>query len=173
MSGAPVAEVQIRPADPGDLNDIRDILNHEIATSTASWTTIPKSVDDMAGWFTARRDGGFPVLVAEVAGTNAGYASFGPFRSGEGYAGTVEHTVYVAKAFRRRGIARMLLQALITAASEAGFRRMVGGVSSGAEGSHALHTALDFVEAGRLPGIGMKFGRDLDLIFMVRRLDQT
>lgn len=126
----------------------------------------------MRFWLEQREASGFPVFVAESNGTIAGYASYGAFRSGEGYSGTVEHTVYVAEPFQRRGIARDLVNALIARAQNAGVRRMIGGISSGAEGSYALHKALGFEEVGRLPGIGRKFGQDLDLILMIYRLDR-
>lgn len=110
------------------------------------------------------------MLVADLDGNIGGYGSYGPFRAGEGYRGTVEHTVYVTEGYRRRGIAQSLVQALIRKARKDGFHRMIGGVSSGAVGSYALHQALGFEDCGRLPGIGQKFGQNLDLIFMVYRL---
>jgi len=99
-----------------------------------------------------------------------GYGSFGPFRSGEGYARTVEHSVYVAASWRRRGIARALLAELIARSEEAGFTRMVGGISADQEASLALHRAMGFAEEGRLIGVGEKFARPLDLVLMVRRI---
>lgn len=164
-------EPRLRPASKDDLGQILDILNHEITASTSSWTTSQKSLDDVQVWFEDRLNAELPIIVADIDGQVAGYASYGPFRSGEGYSGTVEHTVYVARAFRRQGIARQLLQAVIAAARQAGLRRMVGGVSSTAQGSLALHSDLGFEDCGRLPGVGRKFGRSLDLVFMVYRLD--
>ena len=163
----------IRPAVSDDLGQIKDILNYEIMTSTVSWTSTPKSFEQMLSWFNDRRDAGFPILVAIIDDQVAGYASYGPFRAGEGYASTVEHTVYVKHDYRRQGLARLLIERLFEIARSLGLRRMVGGVSSGAEGSYELHLRLGFEDCGRLPGIGQKFGQDLDLIFMVYRLDQT
>jgi len=86
--------VILRNAEPGDLAAIAEILNREIDSGTASWTETPKSADDMKRWFDARVALGFPVLVAEDGGAVLGYASYGPFRAGEGYRETVEHSVY-------------------------------------------------------------------------------
>ncbi|MCH8953555.1 MAG: N-acetyltransferase, partial [Proteobacteria bacterium] len=83
----------LRDAEPGDLAAIAGILNIEIRSGTASWTETPKTVDDMTRWFDARVARGFPVLVAEDGGEVLGYASYGPFRAGEGYRETVEHSV--------------------------------------------------------------------------------
>ncbi len=125
----------------------------------------------MASWYASRIQGGYPVIVAEQTGAVVGYASYGPFRSGEGYAATVEHTAYVRREARRQGIARGLLERLIGIAKSQDRHLMIGGVSADQEASLSLHRALGFREAGRLPGAGRKFGRWLDLTFMVREID--
>jgi phosphinothricin acetyltransferase len=163
--------VILRDAEPGDLAAIAEILNIEIRSGTASWTETPKSVDDMARWFGERLADGYPVLVAEDGGEVLGYASYGPFRAGEGYRGTVEHSVYVARPARGRGIAPLLMERLIAAARAAGLARMVGGVSADQPASMALHRDLGFEEQGRLKGVGLKRGNRLDLALMVLALD--
>lgn len=125
----------------------------------------------MRAWLDARRGKGLPVIVAEEEGAVVGYASYGPFRAGEGYTLTVEHSVYVAAAARGRGIASALMRALIAEARRAGLRRMVGGVSADQAASLALHRRLGFEEQGRLGGVGTKMGRSLDLVLMVLPLE--
>ncbi len=161
----------LRDAEPGDLAAIAEILNIEIRSGTASWTETPKSADDMTRWFDARVALGYPVLVAEEGGAVLGYASYGPFRPGEGYRGTVEHSVYVVRAARGRGIARLLMARLIAAARAAGLARMVGGVSADQPASMDLHRKLGFEEQGRLKGVGVKRGKRLDLALMVLARD--
>jgi phosphinothricin acetyltransferase len=126
----------------------------------------------MARWFAERRASGFPVIVAEEGGEVLGYAAYGPFRAGEGYAQTVEHSVYVARRARGRGIARLLMQRLIARARAAGLHRMVGGVSADQTASLALHRSLGFAEQGRLSEVGVKRGRRLDLVLMVLALER-
>jgi phosphinothricin acetyltransferase len=162
----------LRDAEPDDLAAIAEILNIEIRSGTASWTETSKSVDDMARWFGERAAHGFPVLVAEDGDEVLGYASYGPFRAGEGYRETVEHSVYVARSARGRGIARLLMEQLIAAARAAGLARMVGGVSADQPASISLHRDLGFEEQGRLKGVGVKRGKRLDLALMVLALDE-
>jgi phosphinothricin acetyltransferase len=162
----------LRDAQPGDLVAIAAILNHEILSGTASWTETPKTAEDMARWFDTRAGAGFPVLVAEEGGEVLGYASYGPFRTGDGYRETVENSVYVARSARRRGIARLLMERLIARARAAGMHRMVGGISADQRASLELHRKLGFAEEGRLHGVGIKRGRRLDLVFMVLQLDR-
>ncbi len=162
----------LRDAEAGDLEAIAAILNQEIAGGTASWRETPWSAADMARWLDERQGLGFPVLVAEAGGEVLGYASYGPFRAGEGYAGTVEHSVYVARRARGRGIARLLMERLIERARAAGLHRMVGGVSADQRASLELHRRLGFEEQGRLSEVGCKRGRRLDLVLMVLALDR-
>ena len=50
---------------------------------------------------------------------------------------------------------------------------MLGGVDATNEGSIRLHQSLGFVETGRLPQVGWKFDRYLDLVFMQKLLDRA
>jgi phosphinothricin acetyltransferase len=48
---------------------------------------------------------------------------------------------------------------------------MIGGIAADNEASLRLHERLGFVETGRRPEVGRKFGRWLDLVFMQKVLD--
>ena len=162
---------RLRDAGPDDLPAIGEILNREIRETTASWRTVPMGLDALHAWFVTRQSSGLPVVVACDDGVIAGYGSYGTFRAGEGYGPTVEHSVYVRATHRGHGIGGALLAALVARAKAAGLARMVGGISADQPASLALHRRLGFVEAGRLPGVGEKFGHRLDLVLMVCALD--
>jgi L-amino acid N-acyltransferase YncA len=121
-------------------------------------------------WFAGKQEARLPVLVAEVDGQVAGFASYGPFRSWDGYRFTVEHGVYVAAGFRRRGIASALVRLLIARAGAAQLHLMVAGIDAENAGSIELHRRLGFEDAGVLREAGYKFGRWLDLAFMTLRI---
>jgi phosphinothricin acetyltransferase len=166
--------LRVRPATPADIAGIASILNAEIESGTASWKTEPIGREAMADWYFDRISNDYPVLVATSDADDAapvGYASFGPFRSGGGYAPTVEHSVYVARTVRRQGIARLLMEALVAQARAGGLSRMVGGVSGDQDASLTFHEQIGFSACGRLPGIGLKHGKRLDLVLMVLALD--
>jgi L-amino acid N-acyltransferase len=160
----------VRDAEEADLEEIRAIYNAAVADTTAIWNETLVDLDDRRRWWSARRAGGFPVLVAEIDGRVAGYGSFGDFRAFDGYRHTVEHSVYVGEGFRRRGAARALLLALEDRARRLGKHAMVAGIEAENAASIALHRELGFEDAGRLPEVGRKFDRWLDLAFLVKRL---
>lgn len=161
----------VREATEADLPGVLAIYNHAVAHTTAIWNDALADLDNRRAWWRGRVEAGFPVLVAvDEAGAVTGYASYGPFRAFDGYRMTVEHSVYVAENARRRGAAKALMLALEAEARSAGMHIMVGGIAADNEASIELHRRLGFSETARMPEVGCKFGRFLDLVFMQKRL---
>lgn len=158
--------MHVRDATDDDLPAIVAIFNFAVRDTTAVFSHIETDIAARAEWVAARRAKGFPVLVAEDGGRVAGFAAYDQFRSFPGYRCSVEHSVYVDPAAQRRGVGRALMQALIADARDRGMHVMIGGIDADNAGSIALHRSLGFEETGRLPEVGMKFGRWLDLVFM-------
>jgi L-amino acid N-acyltransferase len=149
------------------------IFNQAVRETFSIWSETETTLDQRRAWLAARRNAGFPVLVAVSPAHPAavlGYGSFGVFRDFPGYVKTVEHSVYVAPAAQRRGVGHAILAALIEQAGLRGFTTMVGGIDSNNAASIALHEKLGFEQQGRLKGVGQKFGKPLDLVFMVKAL---
>ncbi|MVA77629.1 GNAT family N-acetyltransferase [Auraticoccus sp. F435] len=161
----------VRSAGGSDVEAITAIYNDAVEHSTASWDLEPVTPASRAAWLAEKQDGGWPVLVAEVDGEVVGWSSMGPFRPKDGYRHTVEHSVYVADGQRGRGVGRALLEPLIEECRRRGVHAMVGGLDASNAGSLAFHRRLGFVEVGRLPQVGRKFDRWLDLVFTVLLLD--
>jgi phosphinothricin acetyltransferase len=160
----------IRPASESDLPAILAIYNDAVLNTTAIWNETPVDLANRRAWFEARGKAGFPVLVADEGGAVAGYGSFGDFRPFEGYRVTVEHSLYVARDARGKGLGKALLAALIGEAGTLGKRAMIGGIDGSNAPSISLHEKFGFTEVGRLPGVGTKFGRPLDLVLMQKNL---
>lgn len=164
--------MQIRDAGIADLKALTEIHNHAVVHTTAIWNDDPVDVDDRAAWLGERSCDGFPVIVAVDDSGVLGYASFGRWRPHSGFRLTVEHSVYVREGQHGRGIGRALLTELIDRARAQGVHVMVAAVESGNAGSVALHTKLGFAEVGRMPQVGVKFGRWLDLSLLQLTLDE-
>lgn len=147
------------------------VLNDAIVTSTALFDYRPRELSSMVGWFRAKEARQFPVLGAVAPdGTLLGFATYGSFRDWPAYKYTVEHSVYVHRDRRRKGIARALMTRLIATAEQQDYHVMVGGIDADNTASIALHETLGFVAAGTIRHAGFKFGRWLDLKFYERQL---
>lgn len=82
----------------------------------------------------------------------------------------MENSVYVDARHHRLGIGRSLLAALIERATALNKHAMIAGIEAANAGSIGLHASLGFAEVGRMPEVGCKFGRWLDLVFMQKQL---
>lgn len=168
--------VLIRDTTFRDLPAIVEIHNDAVANTTAIWDEEPVDLADRTAWFEGRVAAGYPVLTAEVDGRAAGYATYGQWRAKSGYRYSVEHSVYVHRDFYRRGLASALLAELIERARAADVHVLVGFIESQNATSIALHAKFGFVVVGRMPEVGVKFGRWLDLTLMqltVRSTDRS
>ena len=151
---------------------ILEIFNDAILHSTALYDYQPRPSQSMVVWFEAKRAGGFPVIgIENDKGVLLGFGSYGSFRAWPAYKYTVEHSVYVHKEYRGRGLGRVLLRELIAAARQNDLHAMIGGIDAANVGSVALHEKLGFQHVGTLPEVGFKFGRWLDLAFYQLILD--
>jgi phosphinothricin acetyltransferase len=157
----------IRAAMPKDMAAITAIYRPAVLAGTASFELEPPGEAEMLARYRAVIDGGYPYLVAECAGSIAGYAYANAYRSRPAYRYTVEDSVYVAPDAQGRGIGGALLASLVGRASEAGFRRMIAVIAEEAHrASIALHRRAGFTPCGTLPAVGYKFGRWLDVVLM-------
>lgn len=164
-------DCQLRLAREEDLPEILDIVNHNIAHSDALWNNTPQTLAQRAAWLKQQQENDMPVFVVICEGTFFGYGSYGPFRPYEGYAQTVEHSIYVKPGMSRLGIGQMILTALITHATEAGRHVMIGAITDTNTASIQLHEKFGFTAMPAIPEVGRKFDRWLNLVFMYRILD--
>jgi L-amino acid N-acyltransferase len=161
----------IRAVIPGDAAAISDIYNEAVLNSTATYQEITETLEDRLQWL-AGHGPEHPVLVAEIDGVLAGWASLSRFHPRSAYRFTVENSVYIHVDHRRRGLGRALMEDLIERAHQLGYRSIVAGISGDQEPSLRLHHSLGFKEVGRLREVGFKFGRWLDVVTMQLELTQ-
>lgn len=142
------------------------ILNEVIAHSTALYDYQPRSLESMSGWFSAKQASNFPVIGAiSHSGELLGFASYGTFRAWPAYKYSVEHSVYIHRDHRGKGLAQALMRQLIEQAVTQQYHVMIGGIDETNSASVALHQKLGFSHAGTIRQAGFKFGRWLDLAF--------
>jgi phosphinothricin acetyltransferase len=155
----------IRPATKADMPAIAAIYADAVVNGTASFELVAPRADEMLVRYHAIVDAGFPYIVAERDSVVLGYAYASPFRTRPAYRATCEDSIYIAPDAQRQGVGRTLLRALIAECTERGYRQMIAGVSGG-DASIKLHEAHGFVVVGRLPAVGFKLGRWVDVVFL-------
>jgi phosphinothricin acetyltransferase len=159
--------MRLRPARVQDAAAIAAIWNPIIRDTAVTFTSVEKAEDDLARSITAA---GAVWQVAEIGGEVAGFATYGAFRGGPGYAHVREHTIHLDKAARGRGIGRALMREIEAQARAQGVHVLVAGISGENPGAVAFHAAIGFEEVGRMPQVGRKFERWMDLVLMQKSL---
>ncbi|RLJ59094.1 phosphinothricin acetyltransferase [Litoreibacter meonggei] len=156
----------VRPARPDDAAGILAILNPLISETTITFSAEQLSVSNLHEALSENQRQSAPYLVADSSGAIDGYAKYGPFRAGDGYARTAEITVHVAPAARGRKLGRRLVNALNDHASNAGIHSLIAGISAENVPAMEFHRKLGFEQVGLVPQAGYKFGRFIDLVLM-------
>jgi len=137
--------MKTRDAAVADAAAIARIYNEGIDDRVATFETRHRTAEDVVRWF----DGRHPVVVVEGDdGDVIAFAATSTYRPRECYAGIAEFSVYAARAARGCGAGRMAMEALFTAARDAGFWKLVSRVFVENAASRGLLRKLGFREVG-------------------------
>jgi len=163
--GRQETKLVIRPAELADLNAITQIYNEAVRTTTATFDTEPKTVDERRIWF-ENHDQKHPIFVAELGGEVLGWASLSKWSDRPAYDGTAEISLYVKEEFRDRGIGKKLLEATVREGEKVGLHTVIARIAEGNEISVHLHESVGFKHIGIMREVGRKFGKLLDVYLM-------
>lgn len=157
----------IRHAVIADADAIVAIYNQGIAERSATFETEPRSaIDIVAKLANAERH---PQLVAISAdGSVVGWAGLSDYRPRDCYAGIGEFSVYIDRDARGAGLGRGLLEALVEAARERGYWKLVSRVFTFNHASLRMCRASGFREVGVYEKHGRLDGRWLDVVIVER-----
>lgn len=165
-----MAVYRARQATPDDADDITRIYNEGIADRVGTFETRVRTPDDVRQWF----DGRHPIIVVEQEdGAIAAFASTSAYRPREVYAGIVEYSVYVARHLRGRGAGRVAMTALIDAARDAGFWKLVSRIFVENGASRKLMASLGFREVGIYERHARLDGRWRDVVIVERLIAEN
>lgn len=154
--------MKVRPAVPSDAERIVAIQNPIIRDTAITFNSQLKTPDEVREAICT-----LPCfLVAEVDGEVIGFVSYLQFRRGVGYARAMEHTIILDPAARGKGAGRALMSAAEDHARAAGIGSLWAGVSGENPDGVRFHARLGYEEITRLPKVGYKFGRWMDLVLM-------
>jgi L-amino acid N-acyltransferase len=160
----------IAQARRADVPQVAMLWNAIIRETVITFNPQEKTEAEVWRLILSRARQGHPFLVAREGARVEGFATYAQFRAGAGYARSMEHSIQLRPEARGRGLGRRLMVALEGHAAARGMRAMVGAVTGTNAGSIRFHQALGYVEVGRLPEVGWKFGQFHDLILMQKLL---
>jgi len=155
-----------RPATPDDAEAIARIYNEGIEDRVATFETRLRSAGDIRAWF----DGVHPIIAVEEGNQVIAFAATSSYRPRDCYAGIAETSVYVARAYRRIGAGSFALLALIQAAEQAGFWKLLSRIFPENIASRGLVRELGFREVGIYYKHAKLDGKWRDVIIVERLL---
>ena len=161
--------IHIRKAHLKDLPIITQIYNEAIRTTTATFDTTPKTLEEQTRWF---QDHGTknPIMVAECGTIVVAWGSLSQWSDRCAYADTAEVSLYVLEQYRGKGIGTQLLNALLKEGQRQGLHAVLARITEGNTASLRLHESLGFAQVGVMREVGVKFGRRLDVNLMEKIL---
>ncbi|MFW6722471.1 N-acetyltransferase family protein [Streptomyces sp. MAR4 CNY-716] len=161
----------IRPAAAQDMASIAEIYAYYVTDTVITFEETPPPPAYWPQRLRDLADRGLPFLVAEAAGSVAGYAYAAPWRPKPAYRHTVENSIYLAPGRTGQGLGGALLAGLIERCTGTDVRQIMAVIADiGDDTSPRLHRRFGFTEVGRLTEVGFKHGKWLDTILMQRTL---
>jgi len=168
-SGAPVSFAH-RLAVRADLPQIVDIYNATIPSRLVTADTEPVTLESRVKWFDDHRPETRPLWVAEADGRIAGWLSFSSFFGRPAYDKTAEVSLYVADAFRRRGLGAYFLTQALGHSLSIRVDTLLGFIFGHNEPSLRLFERFGFARWGELPRVASLDGIERDLVIVGRRV---
>lgn len=154
----------IRKARLEDLDQLMAIYNEAVENTVATFDLETKDYEDRLAWFNEHQRDPYVLLVYEIEGEVAGYASLSKYRERPAFDSSVEISVYIGPDFRNRGVGKALMKEVIDYAySNERVHTIVSLITGENEQSIYLHKQLGFEFCGKIKDAGYKFGRWLDL----------
>lgn len=160
----------IRDAAAADLPAIVAVFNAAVPTRISTAVLEPVTVEERREWFQEHSPERHPLWVAEIDGHAAGWLSFHCFITRCAYRGTAEVSVYVAEEFRRRGVARALLEKAIACSPSLGLTALAGLILGHNTASLQLFERMGFDRWGVLPRVARLDEIDRDIVIVGRHI---
>ena len=154
--------MRIRPIVAEDAAAVAGIYNHFVRRTIVTFEEEEVTVEEMARRVD-RVAARYPWFVGEAGGEVIGYAYADLFKDRSAYRFSAETTIYLRPDATGKGYGRRLYAHLLSDLLQRGIVNAVAIIALPNPASVRLHERAGFRRAGRLHGVGRKFGRWLDV----------
>ncbi len=164
--------IEIRNAKPSDAERLAEIYDYYVKNTAISFEYVTPSVEE----FKARMEritARYPYLVVLEDGVIKGYAYAGPFVGRPAYGWSCETTIYLDPNSKKRGMGRMLYEALEAALKKMGVLNLYACIGCPdtedeylTNNSADFHKHLGYEKVGEFHKCGYKFDRWYNMIWM-------
>ena len=149
---------------------IAEIWSYYIRETIATFNSVEKTTQEIEAMIAEKSKSDEPCLIAMDDGEIVGFATYGPFRSGVGYARVKEHTIQLIPSAKARGYGRALMAALEDHARARNIQSLFAGISGENSAAVKFHQAIGYSDVCTIEKVGWKFDRWHDLKLMRKHL---
>ncbi|HAV90537.1 MAG TPA: GNAT family N-acetyltransferase [Eubacterium sp.] len=171
-----MSDIKIREVKLDDAERLAEVYSHYVLNTAVSFEYEVPTVEEFKERI-AKTIEKYPYLVCESEGKVIGYAYAGVYSVRDAYSWTATSSIYLDKDYRRRGFGTMLYDELEKRLKDMGIVNLLAGAAYIEKedeylvnDSFKFHTKRGFVEVAHLMGVGKKFDRWYDLIWMQKKL---
>lgn len=154
-----LVELQQEHAQP-----VMAIFNHYVETDFSAYFDKALPENFFGNMLEAMR--GYPALAVKLGDEVVGFAFLHAYHPAPTFSRCAEVSYFIHPDHTRKGLGRMLLDALLRDAPGKGIDTLIANISSLNPRSLAFHSKYGFTECGRLHAVGRKMGRDFDVVYM-------
>lgn len=171
MANNQTTNVHIRIAWTDDLARIIEIYNQAIASKSSTADLSPLRLEDQQSWFAEHNPEKYPIFLAEVEDTIAGWCSLSPYRPGRmALRFTAEISIYVDHGFHRRGVATGLINHAIAECPGLEIKTLFGILLERNIASRQMMEKMGFQRWGFLPRVADFGGEECGHLYYGKRI---
>lgn len=159
------SELLVRPALPGDAEQIAAIYNHYVKTSIVTFEEAEVAAPEMANRMCDIQSTPLPWLAAVKGSRVVGYAYAGRWRVRTAYRFSTEATVYVQPGLEKAGVGSQLYSQLLPALKSRGVHAVMAGIALPNDASVRLHEKFGFSKVAHFKEVGFKFNHWIDVAY--------
>jgi phosphinothricin acetyltransferase len=146
-----------------DIEIVKEIYDHYVLNSTATFYTVPLSIQDLKGAIPINHPK-YKSFLIHHNNSICGYCYISQYKNRQAYNRTAEFTLYLKPEFTGKGIGRFALQELEKIAKELQFKVLIGIISADNRQSIALCEKCGYEKCAHFKQVGEKFGKILDVV---------
>lgn len=164
-----------RNATLDDMPAIVAIYNSTVASREVTADTEPVTLESRLAWFHEHSPERRPLWIIEDADAAPGagmlgWMSYSNFYGRPAYSGTAELSIYIAEAWRGKGIGRYCLEQAIDFAPRIAVHTLLGFIFGHNRASLGLFEKFGFATWANLPKVANLDGVERDLIILGKRV---
>lgn len=148
---------------------LAEILNHYILNSTFTFHKDPLAAEEMREKVFFEKPYYTSLLISSGEDV-IGYVALSPWKKQEAYRHTAEINIYLHPEHTQKGVGTKAIAKLEEVARNNDISVLIAGICSENTASIALFSKCGFQHCAHFKGVGMKFGRLLDTVYLQKQL---